>query len=175
MAAALRRLYGVSRLVMTNSQSWLLTMRAPPAASMVRPYTSGKDSSKPPSNPPMDRLDIVMSMEPAIPTYAPKQNEPFETRRARLLYQSRKRGMLENGLLFSTFADRYLNKFDEQQLKLYDRLINEPSNDWEIYYWVTGVKPTPEEYNNEVMDMLKQHAQNKNMEQRFRQPDLKEP
>ncbi len=26
----------------------------------------------------------------------------------------------------------------ESQLKLYDRLINKPSNDWEIYYWATG-------------------------------------
>lgn len=27
---------------------------------------------------------------------------------------------------------------NEQQLNLYDRLINEPSNDWDIYYWATG-------------------------------------
>lgn len=27
---------------------------------------------------------------------------------------------------------------DERQLNLYDRLINEPSNDWDIYYWATG-------------------------------------
>ena len=26
----------------------------------------------------------------------------------------------------------------EKQLNLYDRLINEPSNDWDIYYWATG-------------------------------------
>lgn len=26
----------------------------------------------------------------------------------------------------------------ERQLNLYDRLINEPSNDWDIYYWATG-------------------------------------
>lgn len=38
----------------------------------------------------------------------------------RLVYQSRKRGMLENGLLLSTFAAKYLNKFDEKQLDEYD-------------------------------------------------------
>lgn len=27
----------------------------------------------------------------------------------------------------------------EKQLNLYDRLINEPSNDWDIYYWATGM------------------------------------
>lgn len=26
----------------------------------------------------------------------------------------------------------------EKQLQQYDRLINEPSNDWDIYYWATG-------------------------------------
>lgn len=26
----------------------------------------------------------------------------------------------------------------EKQLNLYDRLINEPSNDWDIYHWATG-------------------------------------
>lgn len=39
----------------------------------------------------------------------------------RLIYQSRKRGMLENGLLLSTFAKKYLNDFDDEQLRLYDR------------------------------------------------------
>lgn len=33
------------------------------------------------------------------PQYEPRKNEGVEVKRARLLYQSRKRGMLENGLL----------------------------------------------------------------------------
>jgi succinate dehydrogenase assembly factor 2 len=56
----------------------------------------------------------------------------------RLVYQSRKRGMLENGLLLSTFAARYLQDMDEKTLSDYDRLINLPTNDWDIYYWATG-------------------------------------
>ena len=56
----------------------------------------------------------------------------------RLLYQSRKRGMLENDLLLSGFASKFLNTMDEPHLSDYDRLINLPSNDWEIYYWATG-------------------------------------
>lgn len=38
----------------------------------------------------------------------------------------------------SLFAKRYLNTMSESQLQQYDRLINEPSNDWDIYYWATG-------------------------------------
>ncbi|CAG0925693.1 unnamed protein product, partial [Notodromas monacha] len=78
------------------------------------------------------------SHEPTIPPYEEKPNEPTQTKRARLLYQSRKRGMLENGLLLSTFADKYLGNMTETQLKDYDRLINLPSNDWDIYYWAVG-------------------------------------
>ncbi len=37
--------------------------------------------------------------EPPIPEYKPRAGETVEVQRARLLYQSRKRGMLENGLL----------------------------------------------------------------------------
>ena len=68
--------------------------------------------------------------------------------------------MLENGLLLSTFAEKYLNNFDDNSLELYDKLINQPSNDWDLYYWMIGNKPTPEEYDNEVMNLMKEHAKN---------------
>jgi Uncharacterized conserved protein len=90
----------------------------------------------------------------------------------RLLYQSRKRGMLENDLLLASFAARYLENMTAEQVRLYDRLINLPSNDWDIFNWATGVKPTPAEFDNEVMQLLKEHVQNKNRESRIRQPDL---
>jgi hypothetical protein len=38
---------------------------------------------------------------------------------------------------------------------------------------MTGVKETPQKYDNKVMDMLKKQAQNEEMEVRIRQPDLK--
>ena len=89
-----------------------------------------------------------------------------------MTYQSRKRGMLENGILLSTFANKYLNTFDDKQLRLYDQLINLPSNDWDIFYWATGVKPTPPEFDNEVMDLLKNHIKNEDRQARIMQPDL---
>ena len=72
----------------------------------------------------------------------------------------------------STFADQYLNDMDEATLVQYDKVINRPSNDWELYYWITEAKPTPQEYEGPVMDMLKVHAKNRNMDVRIRQPDL---
>ncbi|XP_018570197.1 succinate dehydrogenase assembly factor 2-B, mitochondrial [Anoplophora glabripennis] len=107
-----------------------------------------------------------------IPRPKSRENEPLDQRKARLLYQSRKRGMLENDLLLSTFVAKYLDKLTVEQIDDYDNLINGPSNDWDIYYWATNIKPTPEEYNHEVMDMLKMHCKNLNKESRIRQPDL---
>ncbi|CAH1958767.1 unnamed protein product [Acanthoscelides obtectus] len=107
-----------------------------------------------------------------IPKPKSRENEPMKQRKARLLYQSRKRGMLENDLLLSTFVHKHLDLFSETQVELYDSLINGPSNDWDIYYWATNIKPTPKQYDHEVMDLLKIHCKNLNKELRIRQPDL---
>ncbi|XP_061204444.1 succinate dehydrogenase assembly factor 2, mitochondrial isoform X1 [Neopsephotus bourkii] len=111
-------------------------------------------------------------LEIPLPPWQERPDEPLETKRARLLYESRKRGMLENCILLSLFAKENLHLMSEHQLNLYDRLINEPSNDWDIYYWATEAKPTPVEFESEVMAKLRDSAKNKNREQRLRQPDL---
>lgn len=89
------------------------------------------------------------------------------------MYQSRKRGMLENDLLLSTFAAKFLKTMTAEQTHQYDTLINKPSNDWDIYYWATNKKPTPTEYENEIMSMLRVHVRNDLKEKRLRMPDLK--
>ncbi|KIH94153.1 tpr repeat protein [Sporothrix brasiliensis 5110] len=67
--------------------------------------------------------------------------EDVVTMRARLLYQSRKRGTLESDLLLSTFASAHLATMTATQLEQYDRFLDE--NDWDIYYWVTQEENTP--------------------------------
>ena len=42
-----------------------------------------------------------------MPVYRARENEPVEVLRARLQYQSRKRGMLENGLVLRYFIILY--------------------------------------------------------------------
>lgn len=52
-----------------------------------------------------------------------KLDEPIETLRARLVYQSRKRGIVEMELLLSTFIDGgKLEGWDLDQLRTYDRV-----------------------------------------------------
>lgn len=110
--------------------------------------------------------------QPPIPTHKERHGESLDVVKARLLYQSRKRGTLENGLLLSTFASRYLYSMTPSQLEMYDKLINKPSNDWDIYYWIVGTKPVPDEYNNEMFALLQQHVKNEGKELRISQPDL---
>ncbi|CAI9594641.1 unnamed protein product, partial [Staurois parvus] len=110
--------------------------------------------------------------EVPLPAWKERTGETPEIKRARLLYESRKRGMLENCILLSLFAKKYLGTMTDTQLSQYDRIINKPSNDWDIYYWITGAQEPPAEFNNEIMDLLQEYAKNREMEQRLRQPDL---
>ncbi|XP_076879202.1 succinate dehydrogenase assembly factor 2, mitochondrial [Brachyhypopomus gauderio] len=111
-------------------------------------------------------------IEVPLPPWEEKKSESLDIKRKRLLYESRKRGMLENCILLSIFAKQYLESMNETQLRQYDRLINEPSNDWDIFYWMIEAKPVPEVYQGEVMDMLKEFAKNREMEQRLDAPNL---
>ncbi|ATY61714.1 TPR repeat [Cordyceps militaris] len=66
--------------------------------------------------------------------------ETDATKRARLLYQSRKRGILESDLVLSTFAAQHLPTMTSAQLTEYDLFLDE--NDWDIYYWATQHEPS---------------------------------
>lgn len=101
------------------------------------------------------------SEELARERYESRISENDVTKRARLLYQSRKRGMLENGEILASFAGKYINILDSKELDLYDQLINLPTNDWDIYYWAIGAKPTPPEYDTSVMRKLRDHISSK--------------
>ena len=60
--------------------------------------------------------NAVYEMEIPLPEIK-KRTENLETMRARLLYQSRKRGMAENDILISTFAKQFLPGFDAKQVR----------------------------------------------------------
>ncbi|GLB42091.1 putative plays an essential role in the assembly of succinate dehydrogenase (SDH), an enzyme complex (also referred to as respiratory complex II) that is a component of both the tricarboxylic acid (TCA) cycle and the mitochondrial electron transport chain, and which couples the oxidation of succinate to fumarate with the reduction of ubiquinone (coenzyme Q) to ubiquinol [Lyophyllum shimeji] len=97
--------------------------------------------------------------EDVQPTPVPRPNESADTLRARLHYQSRKRGTLESDLLLSTFARDNLSTMSEAELREYDRLLDEP--DWDIYYWATGKRTPPERWgDSEILRRLAVHAKN---------------
>lgn len=75
-------------------------------------------------------------------------------------------------MILSTFVNRFLNSFTEEQLRLYDALINSEADDWSIYYWATGKEEVPPEFDNEVMGLLQEHTMNRLKEVRNSQPPL---
>ncbi|KAF7325823.1 Succinate dehydrogenase assembly factor 2, mitochondrial [Mycena kentingensis (nom. inval.)] len=93
------------------------------------------------------------------PTPLPRPNESLSTLRARLVYQSRKRGTLESDLILSTFARDHLGTMSEAELREYDKLLDEA--DWDIYYWATEERPAPERWaTSPILEKLKIHARN---------------
>lgn len=100
-------------------------------------------------------------------------NESIDKKRARLIYQSRKRGILETDLLLSGFAAKHLRSMTNEELDEYDALLNEL--DWDIYYWVTKnykASPVPERWkNSEILKKLQDFSENKE-KKILRMPDL---
>ncbi|KYK60397.1 early meiotic induction protein 5 [Drechmeria coniospora] len=106
------------------------------SSSNSRASTGAGDPSAPPS-----RELGVGELEGAQFRIEPlrRTGEDDGTKRARLVYQSRKRGTLESDLLLSTFAAKHLPTMAGPLLNEYDRLLDE--NDWDLYYWATQREP----------------------------------
>ena len=79
--------------------------------------------------------------------------ENIEIRRKRLKFRSWHRGIKEADILLGSFADQFLDTLSSEQLDDYENMLREPDSD--LVAWITGDKVVPEQYNNEVMAMLK--------------------
>lgn len=102
-----------------------------------------------------------------------RRGESLEEKRSRLMYQSRKRGTTENGILLSNFSADFLYKMSEQEMNDYDLIINNLHNEWDLYYWLTNAVPIPEELkSNKCLDLMKKYCLNEDRKSRFDQPDL---
>ena len=71
-------------------------------------------------------------------------SESRETRLKRLRLRSWRRGIKEMDLILGGFADNGLADLDAPALDAYEALLEE--NDWDLYYWVTGARETPDEH-----------------------------
>ncbi|RKP34443.1 succinate dehydrogenase assembly factor 2, partial [Dimargaris cristalligena] len=72
-----------------------------------------------------------------------RTGETLESQRKRIIYQSRKRGILENDLLLSNFVQRNVPLYNAAQLLELDMILDMP--DWDLYYFMTDKQePLPE-------------------------------
>lgn len=99
-----------------------------------------------------------------------KKEETREIKAKRLLWQSRKRGISENDLLLSTWFKKAEPTLSDEDLDAYCSLINGDVNEWDLFYWMSGTKPVPEEWDNSIMHSLQKHCGNDKREERFFQP-----
>lgn len=103
-----------------------------------------------------------------------EETTDIERLRSRLLYQSRKRGIKENDLLMGTFAHNHLQDFNRKELEEYDTILNNHDNEWDMYYWMSGLEPIPDYLkDSDVMKKLVEFSANKNKELRIELPALK--
>ncbi|WVQ82909.1 hypothetical protein IAT38_005045 [Cryptococcus sp. DSM 104549] len=94
-----------------------------------------------------------------MPQPLDRTGEDTQTLRARLVYQTRKRGTLETDLILSTFAKEALPSMTYDELVEFDKLLDEP--DWDIFYWsVEKREPPPRWRDTAILARLKKHARN---------------
>jgi antitoxin CptB len=73
--------------------------------------------------------------------------------RKRLLFRARHMGTNENDIFFGGFAEAHLAELSEAQMERFQELLD--VNDADLFLWVTGAKPVPSQYDDDVMALLK--------------------
>ncbi|KAG9035927.1 succinate dehydrogenase assembly factor 2 [Tulasnella sp. UAMH 9824] len=169
--SALRIYRLASRPAFSRSQSRLISStRVWKADPFPLPLQSHQPSTK-------NDSELAKNDDSVPPEFMPKplerHGEDVVTLRARLVYQSRKRGNLEMDLILSTFAKENLATMSEAELNEFDKLMDEP--DWDLYYWCTKKREPPTRWaNSPLLEQLRKHAQNEGKVVR-RMPDLSKP
>jgi len=76
----------------------------------------------------------------------------LDPRRKRMLFRSQHRGTKETDLMLGGFAEIHLAGLDDDQLARFERLLEAPDGD--LFDWISGRRPAPAPYNDELMDLL---------------------
>ena len=89
-------------------------------------------------------------------TPAPPHGNALSARQARikkLIYRASYTGMKETDLVLGQFASRYLPDLDDGELDMFEALLE--AGDPKILAWVQGDEDVPDEFQGNVMDMIK--------------------
>lgn len=76
----------------------------------------------------------------------------MDERRRKLKFRAWRRGFREMDLLMGSFAERHIGELDEAGLDEFERLLATP--DWEVYAWLVGQKPVPDNHAGPVLDQM---------------------
>ncbi len=78
--------------------------------------------------------------------------DDLSRQRKRVRFRSRRRGTREGDFIIGGFAERYADGLNAEQLDRFEALLEQ--NDPEVMAWITGAKPVPAEWDNDVMHLL---------------------
>ena len=80
-------------------------------------------------------------------------SDNLEIIRRKLMFRSYRRGTKESDLVIGGFAQKYLSELNEQQLKNFEKLLDE--SDQDVLSWIIGISKPPSDRNTDVLEMLK--------------------
>jgi antitoxin CptB len=83
----------------------------------------------------------------------PNDREALDGLRRKLEFRAWRRGTSEADLLIGAFADQCLGWFDAEELRQFERLLEE--DDPVIDDWITGRQLVAKEHDNRVMNLLR--------------------
>ena len=79
--------------------------------------------------------------------------DEHEKRLKRLRHRSHYTGTKETDIILGGFAEAHLADLTPDQIDAFEALVDTPEPD--VYMWISGRRPVPAEFDNDVMAMLK--------------------
>lgn len=76
----------------------------------------------------------------------------MDDHRKKIRFRAWRRGFREMDLLMGSFADKFMESMQDEEVEEFERLLATP--DWEVYAWIIGQKPIPDNHKSVVLDRL---------------------
>ncbi len=86
-----------------------------------------------------------------------------DIRQKRARYRAWHRGFREADLILGPFADTYCPDFTDEQMTLFERMLEVPDPD--LYGWIVGANDPPPEFAGELMTLLRAFQPHKSRDQ----------
>ena len=71
----------------------------------------------------------------------------------KLTFRASRRGFLEADLILGPFAQQHIGELDGPTLDAFEELLEVPDQD--LYGWIVGLKPTPQEWEIPLVQRLR--------------------
>lgn len=78
----------------------------------------------------------------------------IEIRRKKIIFRAHHRGFKEADIILGGYADRHIHAMDDAELDVFEALLENP--DQELYDWIIGKVAPPAEFDNSMLDRLRQ-------------------